>query len=181
VISTDPQWYLGDDLLTPIERRKGIPIGNLTSQFLANLYLDDFDYYMTETLKIDAYIRYVDDFVVLSDDKKELHLIREKIRDCLASQRLRLHPRKAHITPTSQGLDFLGYRVFPTFRRLRNDNRHRFARRLRYLSHAYQQNKVTWKTVNSSIQSWIGHAKHADTEGLCKKIFSANMLVEEFT
>ncbi len=181
VVAIQPQWYEGDDLLTPVERRKGIPIGNLTSQFLANLYLDDFDDYVTEILKIPAYIRYVDDFVILTDDKKQLHWMREQIRNCLAIQRLCLHPRKAHITPTSQGLDFLGYRVFPTFRRLRNDNGHRFARRLRHLSQAYQQNKVTWKTVNSSIQSWIGHAKHADTEGLRKKIFSDTILNVEFT
>ncbi|MEZ5672685.1 MAG: reverse transcriptase/maturase family protein [Thiotrichaceae bacterium] len=126
IIYIQPQWFSGDDLLTPAERRKGIPIGNLTSQFLANLYLDDFDHYVTKILEMPAYIRYVDDFVVLTDDKKQLHVIREEIRDYLAAQRLRLHPHKAHITYQSRSR-FSRLSCFPAFRRLRNDNGHRFA------------------------------------------------------
>jgi len=117
-----PDYFPSDDLLTPLERRRGIPIGNLTSQFLANLYLDDLDHYLKQALKVKAYLRYVDDMVALDDDKGRLSEAREAVGERLASERLRLHPRKAHISPTAGGVDLLGYLVFPNHRRLRNDN-----------------------------------------------------------
>jgi len=153
------------------ERRTGIPIGNLTSQFLANLYLDDFDHYIKEQLKIKAYLRYVDDFIVLDDDKNRLHELRKLIEAYLNHNHLRLHPRKRHIVPTSQGLDVLGYLIFPNKRRLRNDNGHRFSRKLRAFVKAYAVREMDWPEIHSSIRSWIGHAKHGDTYGLRVKIF----------
>ena len=82
------------------------------------------------------------------------------------------HPRKAHITPVCFGIDLLGYRVLPDHRRLRNDNGHRFVRKLRRLALGYAQERLTWDDIDPSVQSWIGHAKQADTMGLRKKIFS---------
>ncbi|MEN8260451.1 MAG: RNA-directed DNA polymerase [Pseudomonadota bacterium] len=167
-----PDWFPGDDLFTPLERRRGIPIGNLTSQFFANLYLDDLDHYLKETLRCAACLRYVDDIVVLGDDKTRLREIREAVRDRLAGDRLRLHPRKAHIMPVSAGIDFLGYRVFPEKRLLRNDNGHRFARKLRRFAKAYAEGRMDWEDFNPSVQSWIGHACHADTLGLRRVVFA---------
>jgi RNA-directed DNA polymerase len=155
----------------PTERCTGIPIGNLTSQFFANLYLDDFDHYVKEHLKIRPYLRYVDDFIVLDDDKSCLNELREQIQAYLAHNRLRLHPRKRHIAPTRRGLDVLGYFVFPHHRCLRNDNGHRFFRKLRGFAKTYAKRKIDWTDFNPSVQSWIGHAKHADTYGLRAKIF----------
>ncbi len=169
--NAEPVWFPGDDLLTPAERRRGIPIGNLTSQFFANLYLDDLDHFIKETLGAKAYLRYVDDMVLLDDDKTVLHDWREAIRAQVAFLRLRLHPRKAHIFRASHGLDLLGYRVFPQQRQLRNDNGHRFARRLRTLARAYARGDLDWEDFNPSVQSWIGHALHADTAGLRRVIF----------
>jgi retron-type reverse transcriptase len=80
--------FPGDDLLTPLERRTGIPIGNLTSQFLANLYLDDFDHWMKEQQRQPAYLRYVDDMIVLDDDKGRLHDLLESAKERLALDRL---------------------------------------------------------------------------------------------
>jgi len=171
-VQLPPVWHSGADLVTPVKRRTGIPIGNLTSQFLANFYLNDFDHYIKEQLGIRAYLRYVDDFFVLHDDKNYLHHIQEQIRAYLAQNRLRLHPRKAHLIPTANGVDVLGYLVFPQRRRLRNRNGHRFVRKLRGLAKAYASSQINWFDVKPSIQSWIGHAKHADTYGLRCKIFS---------
>jgi len=171
--------YPGDNFLNP--QRTGIPIGNLTSQFLANLYLDDFDHYIKEQLHIHAYLRYVDDFIVLGDNKNVLHNIREQIQSYLAANRLRLHPRKVHITPTRQGLDVLGYFILPHKRRLRNDNGHRFFRKMRGFAKAYALRKMNWEDFNPSVQSWIGHAKHADTYGLCSKHFYDIVFRREFT
>jgi len=168
----DPCYFAGDDLFAPFERRVGIPIGNLTSQFFANLYLDDLDHAIKQDLHVRPYLRYVDDVVVLDHDKARLADIRAAVRERLATDRLRLHPRKAHISPVADGLNLLGYFVYPTRRRVRNDNGHRFARTLRRMAEVYRVGRLEWATVVASTQSWIGHAKHADTEGLRRVIFS---------
>ncbi|MBL6986263.1 MAG: RNA-dependent DNA polymerase [Methylobacter sp.] len=169
---TEPTWFIGDDIFSPLERRKGLPIGNLTSQFLANLYLNDFDHFVKEQLRVKAYLRYVDDFIVLGDDKAELWKLKTQIQTRLDDERLRLHPNKMHVVPTYSGLDVLGYYVFPGKRLLRNDNGHRFARKLRSYAKAYADYKMDWCDFNPRVQSWIGHACHADTLGLRRKIFS---------
>ncbi len=165
-------YFPGDDLFTPLSRRAGIPIGNLTSQFFANLYLDDLDRFIKQDLQIRPYLRYVDDMVVLGHDKARLAYIRDAVRERLAVDRLRLHPHKAHISRVADGLNLLGYLVFPSRRRLRNDNGHRFARRLRRMARAFEAGHLDWAKVVASTQSWIGHARHADTEGLRRQIFS---------
>ncbi len=178
IIDSAPQgapafpYFPGDDLFAPLDRRTGIPIGNLTSQFFANLYLDDFDQYIKQVLKVRPYLRYVDDMVALDHDKARLAEIRAAVRERLAIDRLQLHPRKAQVSPVADGLNLLGYVVYPTRRRLRNDNGHRFARKLRRMAAAYRAGRLEWAKVAASTQSWIGHAKHADTEGLCRAIFS---------
>jgi RNA-directed DNA polymerase len=166
------QYFPGDDLLTLLDRRIGIPIGNLTSQFFANLYLDDFDQYVKQELKVRPYLRYVDDMVVLEHDKHRLAEIRAAVCERLATDRLRLHPRKAHVTPVVDGLNLLGYVVYPARRRLRSDNGYRFARKFRHMAKAYRMGRLAWDTVVASTQSWIGHAQHADTDGLRRAIFS---------
>ena len=171
-VSTVPAYFPGDDLLAPASRVTGLPIGNLTSQFLANLYLDDLDHYIKETLKVRAYLRYVDDMILLDNDKRRLHRLRQQIAERLQLERLRSHPRKAHVMPVSRGVDVLGYRVFPAARRLRNENGHRFARKLRRLALAWCDGDLRWPEVDASVQSWIAHARHADTRGLRQAIFS---------
>jgi RNA-directed DNA polymerase len=164
--------FPGDDLLTALERPRGIPIGNLTSQFFANLYLDDFDHWVKETLCCSAYLRYVDDMVLLDDGKARLADWRELIRERLAVDRLLLHPRKAHIYQTRRGISLLGYTVFPDFRRLRAENGHRFRRRLVGLARAYGECRVDWRHLDASVRAWIGHAGHADTLGLRRSLFA---------
>ncbi len=166
-----PRYFAGDDLLTPLARPCGIPIGNLTSQFFANLFLDGFDHWLKERCGIRAYLRYVDDLTVLGRDKHQLHDLREMVRERLSAQRLALHPHKAHIYHTAGGIDLLGYQVFPYKRRLRADNGHRFARKLRGFARAYRTRRLNWEDFNPAVQSWIGHARHADTEGLRRLIF----------
>lgn len=165
------EYFPGDDLFTPIERRTGIPIGNLTSQFLANLYLDRFDHFMEARSGIRGYLRYVDDMVVLADDKGLLWDIRDRAAHFLESLRLRLHPNKVHVFRVVDGIDLLGYRVWPDRVLIRNDNGHRFSRRLRTLARLYAEGRLRLDGVDSRIQSWIGHAAHADTHALRRRIF----------
>ena len=163
--------FAGDDLFTALERRRGIPIGNLTSQFFANLYLDDFDHWLKETLRVPAYLRYVDDLILLDNDKQRLWAYCQQISDYLLTCRLRLHERKRQIFRTTEWVDVLGYRISRTRRLLRNDNGYRFRRKLNRLAQAYAEHRVDWKDLNPSVQSWIGHARHAETEGLRTKLF----------
>jgi hypothetical protein len=119
-----------------------------------------------------AALRYVDDMALCADDKGQLADWREAIRERLAAERLTLHPHKAHIYLTRQGLNLLGYLVFPDFRLLRNDNGHRFRRRLAGFARAYAAGRLDWPDFDPSVQAWIGHAAHADTRGLRESLFA---------
>jgi RNA-directed DNA polymerase len=165
-------YYPGDNLFTPFERRKGIPIGNLTSQFFANVYLNDLDHYAQEKLGCRGYIRYVDDITVFDDDKQRLWDIKSRCAEFLTGERLSLHPDKTFVLPVTEGVDHLGYRIFPTHRRLRRDNVWRFLRKMNKMQALYAEDKSALDDINASVQSWLGHARHADTQGLRTKIFS---------
>lgn len=158
--------FEGDDLFSPLARRRGIPIGNLTSQFFANVYLNGFDHFVKEHLRCEAYLRYCDDFVVFAQDKRSLWAVKQAMDNYLAGLRLMLHPRKCQVIPTSVGVDFLGYRIFPSHRRLRATTAKRAIRRLRAKVWACAQGILP---VDRWCQSWaslLGHAQHADTYGL---------------
>ncbi len=172
------QWYPGDDLISPLERDRGLPIGNLTSQFMANIYLNELDYFVKFVLRCHYYIRYMDDFVILSNSKSELWEIRERIIEFLTTLRLSVHPKKNHIYPVTQGTDFMGYRIFPTHRRLRKSNLKIFTRRMKRFQQLYQEGKIDLQSINQSIQSWIGHASHADTWHLRQNLFNKFVFVK---
>jgi retron-type reverse transcriptase len=142
-------YFPGDDLFTPGERRRGIPIGNQTSQFFANVYLDPLDHFVKDRLGIKGYVRYVDDFLVFSNDKSHLADVREQIRDGLVGLRLRLHPKKCVTFPVKDGIRFLGYRVFPTHRLLPKENVRRFRRRVRGMQADYAAGQVSFAEIYS--------------------------------
>ena len=167
-----PFYFPGDDLFSPIQRKKGIPIGNLTSQFFANVYLNGFDHFVKEELRV-PYIRYVDDFVAFSDSKNDLQEVRLQMTDYLHSLRLKLHERKCRVYQVKEGVCFLGYRVFPTHRLLKKDNVLRMRRKLKKLSLLYRNRQVSLTEINQSVQSWIGHASHADTYKLRSRLFES--------
>ena len=167
-------WFQGDDLLTPLERRRGLPIGNLTSQFFANVYLDGFDHFCKEVLRAKGYLRYVDDFALFHDDPLQLEAWRQRISFFLEGRRLRLHPRKTEIVPTAEPAKFLGFVLLPDGRRrLPEENVIRFRNRLRGLRDRWRHGTVTHDEVCRRVQSWIAHAQHANTWRLRHSIFRA--------
>ena len=167
-------YFPGDDLFTPYTRRKGLPLGNQTSQFFANVYLNSLDHFVKETLCRRAYIRYVDDFVILSDDKGDLWEVLATISDYLSTTlRLRVHPVKQWVLPVTTGADFLGFRVYPTHRRLRRRSGVRFQRCLRTLQKAYGRGAIDSQHIRQRIAAWIGHARHADTYRLRVSLLGA--------
>lgn len=163
-----PHWFpqdfqAGQGSLLAIMRPRGLPIGNLTSQFWANVLLNELDHFVKRELKCPAYIRYVDDFLLFHDDKAQLHVWRTEIDHFLAGLRLELHPRKSVVFPTRLGVEFLGFRHFATHRRLRTGNAPRFRRKLERLAEAYAAGEIPIDEVNQSVQSWVAHAAHGDT------------------
>ena len=163
--------FPGDDLFGPYERRRGLPIGNLTSQFFANLYLDRFDHFVTEVLRA-PYVRYVDDFALFDDNPTVLSEWRCRIDHFLEGRRLRLHPKKTEIVPTSEPAHFLGFMLHDDGgRRLPEDNVRRFRNRLRGLRDRWRAGTIERGAVDARIGAWIAHAQHADTWRLRHTIF----------
>ena len=168
--SKDLTYFEGDDLFTPLYRKKGIPIGNLTSQFFANLYLNDFDHFVKEELAARFYIRYCDDFVIFGNSKIRLNRMKFRIKNYLKTLRLRLHVNKSRIFRTTDGVDFLGYRIFPDYVRVRKSVVKRYRRKLKKMAVDYKNGNVKLSRINNSVQSWIGHVKHADSYQLRKEL-----------
>ncbi|MBM3559755.1 MAG: RNA-directed DNA polymerase [Alphaproteobacteria bacterium] len=165
-------YYSGDDLFTPFGRRRGLPIGNLTSQFFANVFLDGFDHYVKEVLRAPGYLRYVDDFALFHDDAAVLAEWRRRIESWLGRRRLSLHPGKTFAAPTAAPAAFLGYVLLPGgVRRLPDDNVRRFRNRLRGLRDGWRAGAVTREAIERRIGAWIAHAEHADTWRLRAAIF----------
>ncbi len=174
--SSNPQepvieYFPGDDLLTPILRPHGLPIGNLTSQFLANHFMSGFDHFVKEKLRCKKYLRYVDDFALFSDDRQFLVEARLAIEEYLEKLRLRLHPAKTQLFETRYGANFVGFRVLPEHIRVRNDNLRRARRRIRQIQKDYAKGKVPLKKLIQRLQSWEAHLKHGDTYRLRRSVF----------
>jgi RNA-directed DNA polymerase len=178
VAASNPQepavrYYPGDALWTPFERRRGLPIGNLTSQFLSNVMLDPLDHFVAQNKGRGAYLRFADDFLLFGDDKRALAAWLPRIRRFLAGFRLSLHPRKCVVLPVRAGVPFLGWRVFPDHRLLRRSTGVRFQRRLKELTSEAAAGTIRLEDVKASIASWIGHLKHGDTWGLRRRLLEA--------
>ena len=165
-------YFPGDDLFTPFERRRGLPIGNLTSQFFANLYLDGLDHYCKEVLRAKGYLRYVDDFALFDDDAGRLAEWRERIARYLEGRRMLLHPDKTRIAATTEPATFLGFvLLLGGYRRLPEGNVRRFRNRLRGLRARWRHGNVSRDEVDQRVRAWIAHAEHAHSWRLRQAIF----------
>lgn len=157
----------------------GLPIGNLTSQMFANLYLNELDQFCKHKLKLHYYIRYMDDVIILHHDKRYLAEIQKQIADFLGTElNLQLN-KKTCIRPTSMGIEFVGFRVWSTHRKLRKKTAKKMKKRLHYLFHAYSIGEVDKETLERSIASYRGILKHCDSYGLRKSL--NKMYIREVT
>ena len=163
--------FPGDDLFAPHSRKRGLPIGNLTSQWFANLYLNGLDHFVKEVLRA-PYVRYVDDFALFHDDPAVLAEWQARIKTYLIGRRLALHPAKTFIVPTATDATFLGYVLRANgVRRLPEDNVRRFRNRLRGLRDRWQCGTADQEEIQQRVSSWIAHAGHADTWRLRHALF----------
>jgi len=168
--------FFPDDDLFAVNRYRGLPIGNLTSQFWSNVYLNDLDHFVKRDLKCSGYARYVDDFLLFADDKRTLHQWRSKIIRFLQTLRLTVHERRAQPRPVETGITFLGFIVFPEYRRLKRTKGISYRRHLKTLAKRYQHGAIPLIDVDASVQAWIGHAMHGNTWGLRSKLFTEIVL-----
>ncbi len=165
-------YFPGDDLFAAA-RPRGLPIGNLTSQFWANCYLNELDQLVKRELRCPAYLRYVDDFLLFADDKPSLWAWRSAIRERLAALRLTLHEASSTVYPVSTGIAFLGFRLYPGHRRLKRRNGVMFGRRLARTARACARGELALKAVWDCYLGWEAHAAHGDTRGLRAALLGA--------
>ncbi|MEB3334457.1 MAG: RNA-directed DNA polymerase, partial [Cyanobacteriota bacterium] len=164
--------FPGDTLLTPLERPRGLPIGNLTSQFLANFHLDRFDHRVHRLNGIGAYLRYVDDFALFAAHREDLERARALIDAQLGALRLRLHPIKSQIRRCGDGVSFVGFFVRPTRVRVRNHNLLAGRRRLKRQARAVAAGHCTPEAARQSLLSWNAHLAHGQTLRLRRRLFA---------
>lgn len=167
-------YFLNDDLFAA-NRPRGLPIGNLTSQFWANCYLNPFDHFIKRELRCKAYLRYVDDFILFADDKETLWGWKTSLEERLTRLRLSIHSG-AHPRPVTEGIPFLGFVIYPHQRQLKRRKGLHYRRKLLTLLKAYNRGEIELKEVESSIQGWINHARYGNTVGLRKAILNQCVL-----
>lgn len=161
------RWFPGDLLWTPFQRRRGLPIGNLTSQFLSNVVLDAVDHRVKDGLGVRAYARYCDDMVVFGRDPGELHEVQREIVLALERLRLRAHPLKTQVMPTLQGVPWVGFVVYPHRVALRPSGLRRLRRRLRALGH-----RPDGPGRCASVAALAGHARHGLSRNRLRRLIS---------
>lgn len=162
-----------DSYCEPGTPGKGIPIGNLVSQLLANIYMDQLDHYVKEQCRERYYVRYMDDFVVLHHDKRHLQALRLRLERYLADHLALELNRKTGVFPIAtrrgRGLDFLGYHLWPHTRRLRKASLKRLKRRIRSSARKYSRGEIGMGEVKQHLHSMIRHAQHGNAEAAITK------------
>ena len=155
----------------PIYKDKvGIPIGNYTSQFFANIYLNELDQYIKRVLKIKFYTRYMDDFILLLKTKQECIYTKKKIEEFLDKNLHLFLNDKSRYYPYKMGVNFCGYRIFTTHRLLRTSSKKKIKKDIKKWNHQYNNNSIDIKYVMQSLNSWIGHASHCNSYQLKEKV-----------
>jgi hypothetical protein len=168
-------YFPGDDLLAAL-RPRGLPIGNLTSQFWANVYLNPLDQFIKRRLRCKGYVRYVDDLLLFADDKATLWGWQEAVMERLAELRLTVHPG-THPRPVSEGVSFLGFHIFPDRMRLKRRKGIAYRRKFRRLLWQYRAGEIGLEQVNGSVRGWVNHARFGNTVGLRRAVLTREVVV----
>lgn len=169
--------YISDKLLLKLTHKfiydnnelVGLPIGNYTSQYFANIYLDKLDKYIKEILKVKYYIRYMDDFLLLLKAKDECKILKEKI-SLFLKERLHLElNEKSRYYPNKMGINFCGYRIFETHILLRNNSKKKMKKKIKKWNKQSKINELEMKKFKTSLNSWLGHVSHANSYNIVNR------------
>ena len=160
----------------------GIPIGNYTSQFFANIYMNELDQFVKRTLKIKYYTRYMDDFIFILKTKKDCIDIKNKVENFLASNLHLSLNNKSRYYPYTMGVNFCGYRIFTTHRLLRLNSKKKIKKKVKLWNYLYKNNKLDIFYTTQSINSWLGHSSHCNCYKLqCKVLSNCDFLFTDKT
>nr|AQS33814.1 hypothetical protein [uncultured archaeon] len=163
-IKDDKVIWLIEQILAINNKTKGMPLGNLTSQFFANLYLNELDIFIKHKLRSKYYIRYVDDFVILHESKNQLEIWKNQINNFLKeSLKIELHPSKSNVLRLNSGINFLGFRVFFYHKLIRKSNLKNFERKFNNLKILFDEGFIGREKALESLQGWLAYCSHANT------------------
>ncbi len=158
------------------ETGRGLPIGNLTSQYFANLYLGQLDHLLKDHRRVKGYLRYMDDFLLFGDDKPTLYGHLQAVRAFLQDRLcLELKEEALRLAPVTQGMPFLGFRIFPGLIRLGGTKWAQFRRGVRRLEAAYQQGDLDEAALAARVACRVGHVVHADTLAARRNFFEGSL------
>jgi hypothetical protein len=153
------------------QKGKGLPIGNMSSQVLAIMYLNELDHYIKENLKIKYYIRYMDDGIILHQDKEYLKYCLKEIEKIVTKYKLKLN-KKTKIYTSKEGFEFLGFRYIikngKLILKVKNQTKRKFKRKMKNMELLYQKNKITNEKYIQVKNSYLGHLKYGNTNNLIK-------------
>jgi RNA-directed DNA polymerase len=159
--------WLIKQILNNFEKEKGMPLGNLTSQFFANIYLNELDYFIKHTLKAEYYLRYVDDFVILHKSELQLTTWKREIEIFLKENlKIELHKEKSKIISLSRGVDFIGFRNFYHFRLLRKRN----LCKIEMIINLANEGKISEEKFAEIFQGWTAYSKWANSYNTIRKL-----------
>lgn len=158
---------------------KGLPIGNYTSQYFANIYLNELDHYIKEELKVKYYLRYMDDFVLFVKDKEEAKENYLKIKEYVETKRKLELNDKSRYFPNKMGLDFCGFRIYESHRLLRKRAKQTIKKNIKKWNKFYEHDILDLKTTLLQWNSWIAHSNHANSYHFQKKMYDSILFKEE--
>ena len=176
VLDEKSQWLFSEIiescvLLSNDNRKRGLPIGNLTSQIFTNIYLNELDQFVKHYLRQKYYIRYADDFVILDQNEDLLAQLIPQIRTFLDQDlKLKLHPKKVSINKLSQGVDFLGYISFTHYRIIRSKTRRRMLKKMKVRFTEFYQGKINNESMRQTLNSYLGVLSHGNNFELTQEI-----------
>jgi hypothetical protein len=149
---------------------KGMPLGNLTSQIFANIYLNELDVFVKHELRAKYYIRYVDDFVILHQSKEKLDKYKGQINEFLKAIRLELHPEKSQVYPLHHGTSFLGFRVFYHYKIPKKSNIRLYQRKLDSMIESNRSGELSKEKIMASVDGWLSYSGHGNTHKMRSRI-----------
>ena len=153
------------------EGERGLPLGNVTSQDFANIYLNEVDQFCKRYLGLKWYVRYMDDICIIVKDRETARNVLAKIRTYVKDHLDLELNEKTHIYPLAQGINTLGFRIHTTHLEVRNSSKTAMKRRIKKIDEKVQSGRLTKKQAQQSVNAWLGHARHSNSYNLAKKIF----------
>ena len=153
------------------EGERGLPLGNVTSQDFANIYLNEVDQFCKRYLGLKWYVRYMDDICIIVKDRETARDVLAKIRTYVKDHLDLELNEKTHIYPLAQGINTLGFRIHTTHLEVRNSSKTAMKRRIKKIDEKVQSGRLTKKQAQQAVNAWLGHARHSNSYNLAKKIF----------